>query len=172
MESYSDTAAMECLYEDYQDQVEEYLKAIEVVEGQVGAVFAINGQIRGVELFDFSVTFRKLMPKLLRSYALDAIDEQGRSVDSKPPDVMCFLSAVSAADGSEHPAVGEGDDIRISGPGLAGGALSARDRVVHLCAFQLQEMGSHGQNRGGNLARSSRRMRHYRSHGGNGSGAV
>ncbi|MEW8419738.1 MAG: DUF6569 family protein [Candidatus Thiodiazotropha endolucinida] len=172
MESYSDTAAMECLYEDYQDQVEEYLKAIEVAEGQVGAVFAINGQIRGVELFDFSVTFRKLMPKLLRSYALDAIDEQDGSANSSPPDVMRFLSAVAAADGSEHPAVGVGDDIRISGPGLAGGALSALDRVVHLCAFQLQETGSHGQSRGGNLARSSRRMRHYRSRGGNGSGAV
>ena len=112
MESYSDTAAMECLYEDYQDQVEEYLKAIEVVEGQAGAVFAINGQIRGMELFDFSVTFRKLMPKLLRSYALDAIDEQDGSANSSPPDVMRFLSAVAAADGSEHPAVGVGDDIR------------------------------------------------------------
>jgi len=166
MESYSDTAAMECLYEDYQEQVEEYLKAIEMVEGQVGAVFAINGQIRGVELFDFSTTLRKLMPKLLRSYALDAIDEQGGSTNIKPPDVMRFLSAVAAAEGSEHPAVGEGDDIRISGPRLAGGALSARDRVVHLCAFQLQEAGSHGSSRGGNLARSSRRMKNYRRYGG------
>ena len=102
-----------------------------------------------MELFDFSVTFRKLMPELLRSYALDAIDEQGGSTNSKPPDVMRFLSVVAAADGSEHPAVGEGDDIRISGHGLAGGALSARDRVVHLCVFQLLEMGSHGQSRGG-----------------------
>ena len=60
-------------------------------------------------------------------------------------------------------------DLTITrGLGLAGGALSARDRVVHLCAFQLQEMGSHGQSRGGNLARSSRRMRHYHERGGNG----
>lgn len=139
MQSFSDTAAMECLYEDYQDQVDEYLKAIEAIEalgGQVGAVFAINGQIRGVELFDCSVTFRKLMPKLLRSYALDAIDEQGAGANSGPPDVARFLSALAAADGSQHPAVGAGDDIRISGPELAGGALSAHNRIVHLCAFQ------------------------------------
>ena len=166
MESYSDTAAMECLYEDYQDQVEEYLKAIEVVEDQVGAVFTINGQIRGVELFDFSTTFRKLMPKLLRSYALDAIDEQSGCTNSKLPDVMRFLSAVAAAKGSEHPAVGEGDDIRISGPGLAGGALCARDRVVHLCAFQLQKMESNGQSSGSNLASSSLRIQNYRKYGG------
>jgi len=172
MESYSDTAAMECLYDDYQDQVEEYLKAIEVVEGQVGAVFAINGQIRGMELFDFKSTFRKLMPKLIRSYALDAIDEQGGSTNNKPQDVERFLASVAAADGSVHPAVGEGEDIRISGPRLAGGALSARDRVIHLCAFQLPEVSSHEQSRGGDLARSSRRMRHYHGRGGNGSGSV
>ncbi len=172
MESYSDTAAMECLYEDYQDQVDEYLKAIEIVESQVGAVFAINGQIRGMELFDFTATFRKLMPKLIRSYALDAIDEQGGRANSKPPDVDRFLAVVAAADGSVHPAVGEGEDIRISGPMLAGGALSAWDRVVHLCAFQLPEVGSQGQNRGGDIARSSRRMQHYGGHGGNGSGSV
>ncbi len=157
MESRSDTSAMERLYDDYQDQVEEYLRAFEVLEGQVGAVFAINGEIRGVELFDFSATFRKLMPKLLRSYALDAIDEKGGSANGGPPDVARFLSAVAAADGSEHPAVGMGEDIRISGLDLAGGALSARDRVVHLCAFQLQEMGVRGSSRGGNLARLSRR---------------
>ncbi|MBT2989958.1 MAG: hypothetical protein KME65_13470 [Candidatus Thiodiazotropha sp. (ex Ctena orbiculata)] len=172
MNSYSDTAAMECLYEDYQDQVDEYLKAVEVVEGQVGAVFAINGQIRGVELFDFSTTFRKLMPKLMRSYALDAIDEQGRVANGKTPEVAHFLAAVAAADGSVHPAVGEGEDIRISGPRLAGGALGARDRVVHLCAFHLPEAGSHGYSRGSDLARSSRRMRHYRGRGGNGSGSM
>jgi len=165
MDSYSDTAAMECLYDDYQDQVEEYLKAIELVEGQVGAVFAINGQIRGMELFDFATTFRKLMPKLLRSYALDAIDEQGGSVGSKPQDITRFLTAVAASDGTEHSAVGEGDDIRISGSGLAGGALSARDRVVHLCAFQLHEAASYGESHGGDLARSSRRMRNYRHRG-------
>lgn len=166
MDSYSDTAAMECLYEDYQDQVEEYLKAIKVAEGQVGAVFAINGQIRGMELFDFTATFRKLMPKLLRSYALDAIDEQDGSTGSKSLDITRFLAAVATANGTEHSAVGEGDDIRISGPELAGGALSARGRVVHLCAFQLHDAGSSGESHGGDLARSSRGMRNFCSRGG------
>jgi hypothetical protein len=166
MESHSDTAAMASLYEDYQDQADEYLKAIEWVDGQVGAVFAINGQIRGVELFDFATTFRKLMPKLIRSYALDAIDEQGGSSSSEPPAVARFLAAVATASESVHPAVGEGEDIRISGPRLAGGALSARRRVVHLCAFRLPEAGVHGHSREGDLARSSRRMRHYRGSGG------
>ena len=170
MESYSDTAAMECLYEDYQDQVDEYLKAIDMVADQVGAVFSINGHIRGVELFDFPATFRKLMPKLISSYALDAIDEQGGSSNGKQQDVAHFLAAVAAADGSMHSAVGEGEDIRISAPRLAGGALSARDRVIHLCAFRLPELSTHGQIRGGSLARSSRRMRYYGGRGGNSSG--
>ena len=165
MESFSDTAAMACLYDDYQDQVDEYLKAVEAVDGQVGAVFAINGQIRGMELFDFATTFRKLMPKLIRSYALDAIDEQGGAAGTKPPEIGDFLDAVSAADGSLHSAVGEGEDIRISAQRLAGGALSARERVIHLCAFRLPDVGVRGNAPAGDLARSTRRMRHYRGRG-------
>lgn len=172
MDSFSDTAAMACLYEDYHDQVEEYLKAVQCVDGQVGAVFVINGQIRGIELFDFTTTFRKLMPKLIRSYALDAIDEQGSEGSSKSQDVSDFLAAVSAADGSVHTAVGEGEDIRISAQRLAGGALSARERVIHLCAFRLPDVGARSSGPGGELARSTQRMRHYRGRGGNGPGRV
>jgi len=161
MGSHSDTAAMECLFEDYRNQVDEYLQAIEAAEDQTGAVFSINGQIRGVELFDFPATFRKLLPKLLRSYALDAIDEQGDSVDGRSQDVERFLESVVVADVSQHRAVGEGEDIRISHAVLVGGALCARDRLVHLCAFRLQEARSQGQSRGCELARSSRRIGYY-----------
>ena len=76
------------------------------------------------------------MPKLLSSYTLDAIDEQARCVNSKLSDVERFLSTVVAADISEHVSVDECNDLRISGPGLSGGALSARKRIIPFCAFR------------------------------------
>jgi hypothetical protein len=40
-----------------------------------------------------------------------------------------------AAAGERFPALGEGEDIRLSGEGLAGGALAAGGRVVHLASY-------------------------------------
>lgn len=161
MNSHSDTAAMACMYEDYQHSIGNYQNAIKAIEGQVGAVFAINGQIRGLELFDFAATFHKLMPKLVGSYALDTIDEQGDSAADAPLEVGRFLAAVAAAEGSVHPAVGEGEDIRISSPGLTGGALHARERIVHLCAFATRGTDSGIKRRETALTRSRQRMRRY-----------
>lgn len=39
----------------------------------VGAVVAINGKIESVDVFESTPLFRKLWPKLLKSYALDAV---------------------------------------------------------------------------------------------------
>ncbi|MCZ6830035.1 MAG: hypothetical protein O7F73_10690, partial [Gammaproteobacteria bacterium] len=72
----SDTAAIADVYEHFSTPVDEYVEAFQVGDTQVGACFSINGEIRGMELFDVSSTCNKLMPKLIRSYALDAIDEQ------------------------------------------------------------------------------------------------
>ena len=47
-----------------------------------------------------------------------------------------MIIRLTGADYSTHKAVGEGEDLRFdSTPGIAGGALFARDRIVHMCAF-------------------------------------
>ena len=164
MQSHSATDAMACLFEDYGDQVDEYVQAIQPTVGQVGAVFAINGQVRGVELFDFAATLRKLYPKLVRSYALDAVDEQSHGSATSGPSPEQFVKAVASAEASTHPAVGEGTDVRLSGPHLSGGALEARGRLVHLCAFQLADGAMRGTGiRGGAMARASLRRGYHRS---------
>ncbi|MGH7605297.1 MAG: ARPP-1 family domain-containing protein [Gemmatimonadaceae bacterium] len=45
-----------------------------------------------------------------------------------------FLERVGAAGAERFAALGEGEDIRLSGEGLAGGALASGGRVVHLAA--------------------------------------
>ncbi len=35
-------------------------------------------------------------------------------------------------------ALGEGDDLRLSGEAMAGGALLAEGRIVHLAVFDIQ----------------------------------
>ena len=100
-------------------------------------MFSIRGQLAGMELFDQADTCRLLMPKIIRSYALDAIDPGYRGNENSgigsPGEV---IELVTGSGYSSHKAVGEGEDLRFdSTPGIAGGALFARDRIVHLCVF-------------------------------------
>ena len=50
-----------------------------------GALFLVNGRPGGFELFDAAATWTKLSPKLVRSYALDAIDCSRESSVSVEP---------------------------------------------------------------------------------------
>lgn len=160
--SLSPTSAMASMYVDHGATLDQFVTGIPTAAGQAGAVFAINGQVRGLELFDFAETFRKLAPKLVRSYALDAIDEENSAAPVMASAVADLLQNCQRADAAVFPSLGEGEDVRLTGHGLAGGALVARDRVIHLCAFRVAE--SDPQRRGdatGRLARASQRRRHF-----------
>jgi hypothetical protein len=74
MATHSPTGAMADLFEGQKDRMGEYLKAFRLVDCQVGAVFAVNGEVVGLEYFGYQQTFRKFFPKLVQSYALDALD--------------------------------------------------------------------------------------------------
>jgi hypothetical protein len=51
----------------------------------VGVVVAINGKIDSADVFESTPLFRKLWPKLLKGYVLDALS----AADAKPPAKMC-----------------------------------------------------------------------------------
>ena len=122
-------------------------------------MFSVKGRLAGMELFDSADTCRLLMPKIIRSYALDAIDPGYRPNNNSdigsPKEV---LELVAGAGYSSHKAVGEGEDLRFdSTPGIAGGALFARDRIVHLCVFVSNEGQNVGDGSGYHTSASSRR---------------
>jgi hypothetical protein len=54
--------------------VEEYNRHFRPIEGQVGAVFLINGRVVGLDSFGKPDTLARVFKKLVQSYALDAID--------------------------------------------------------------------------------------------------
>ncbi len=138
----SETAAMSDIFEQESVRLEDYVRPFPVMEGQVGAVFAVGERVTGFDLFDSSDTFRKLFPKLLRSYGLDALErarreDSGTKVRCSSSKAHAFLERVGKARAEKFPAVGEGTDIRLSGRNLNGAALAANDHVVHLSAFSM-----------------------------------
>lgn len=165
MRSSSPTHAMAAMYEQHSTNIEDYVSAFAAMTGQVGALFAINGKIIGFDLFDYTATLEKLLPKLVRSYALDALDNQ---VDNSPSlsteTVEEFLQKVTQAEAKTFPATGIGEDVRFMGAKLTGGGLIAMERVVHLSAFTVEDDGQNAtESRGTNVSRASIRRQHWQS---------
>ena len=150
--AYSDTGAMSDIYEQRRQSIEDYVGAFRPQPRQTGAVFAIDGRIVGLELFDAAATFQKLMAKLVRSYAMDAIEKP--ATEARPPVeevVRRFLEDMKAAALQRFPSLGEGEDLRLESATIAGGALAADDRIVHLCAFQVEKPAGRPIGRGGRI---------------------
>jgi hypothetical protein len=136
--AFSQTQAADALYEARRSELDRLIDSLEPQSGQVGAVFAINGAIAGLDLFDAAATWRKSMRKLVQSYGLEALVLADGWRRDEPPDLPGFLHAIAAATAQEFAAIGSGFDVRFDGPGVNGGALVADGTVIHLVAFPTQ----------------------------------
>lgn len=163
MHSHSPTSAVEQVYQDHEQRLAQFVAQLNCVEGQVGAVFSIKGRVTGLEFFDAARTCQLLMPKIIRSYALDAIDPAYRGYQASGlGSVAEIIARLTDSSYAIHQAVGEGEDLRFdSTPGIAGGALFARGRVVHLCAFVSGEHQAVGD--GSSYSASASQRRRYRN---------
>lgn len=137
---------MRDIYEQHSDRLEDYVRSFDTADEQIGALVAIDGAVVGFDLFDSAETLRKLFPKLLRSYGLDALERataaRREAVAPEPPSLAAaegFLRAAAEAEEKEFAALGEGQDVRLTAAGLTGAALASGDHLVHLCAFAVED---------------------------------
>lgn len=133
----SPTSAMAALFVDHSASIEKFVEACRPVDGQVGALFAIDHTVVGMDLFDRESTLRKILPKLVRSVAVDALDRNshGRPPVPLPHQVARFMAAIGAIPQTTTRAIGLGDDVRMTGSGITGAALVVDGAVIHLSAF-------------------------------------
>jgi hypothetical protein len=131
---HSPTAAMSAIFERNAFDVEEFVRAFRVLPGQTGIAFCTANGI-GFDLFDAPVTLLKLFPKLIRSYALDALGVTPAVVATRAEVVAC-LKMAGGSELFEDAAVGLGKDVRFSCTSLTGAALWAEGRYVHVCGFR------------------------------------
>jgi len=123
----------------------QFARVFHALPRQVGGVFIINEEPVGLEVFDAPETFAAMFPQLVRSYALDALNVGSGS--HRLPGARCaeaFIAQVVVAAAEKqlgHAAAHRAnaphaDEVRLQSRRITGGALLARDRVVHLAAFQ------------------------------------
>ena len=139
LDACSPTGAMEEIFTRHSASGDAAVDALQPQEDQRGALFIIDGRVVALDLFDSASTLRTLLPKLVRSVAIDALDSPSRGAPLALPlqgrIAEHFLAVLSGCSAQVCDAVGEGQDVRLEGAHLAGAALAVDGEVVHLAAF-------------------------------------
>jgi hypothetical protein len=156
MAAPSPTGAMEEIFAVNAGFADQCVERLGPVDRQSGALFLIDGRVVGFDLFDRAITLRRLLPKLVRSVAIDALDRDHHFSPGSPGDGVSsgprrstpstavrrkvaehFLARTCEASVHEAPAVGLGRDLRLVAPDISGAALELDGSIVHLSAFRL-----------------------------------
>jgi hypothetical protein len=140
MGATSPTRAMAAIFDRHQSSIEDFVEAFGPTHRQTGALFSIGGKSFSLDLFDHPKTLRLMLPKLVRSNAVDAIgDRAGPGRAPRRRAAAAFLNAVGGVEHRVFAAVGMGSDIRAAGDGLVAGGLIHDERLIHLAAFAIFE---------------------------------
>lgn len=136
----SSTKSLSDAYTKKSGDLKQYEKAFTTQPKQRGAVVCIDGKPVGMELFSTQAAFQKFLTKLVRSYALDAIETAGSNapdidVDGIKEDAEAFLKDMHEVAPKSFQTVGEGESLRWDGS-LVGGARVVDGSPVHIASFK------------------------------------
>ncbi len=132
------TRAMGDMYESYETKLTEYLNHFQLIELQAGAVFAINGEVLGLECFGCHDTLKRFFDKIVKSYALDALDSiDPENEKSVPPEkARNFMASIRKSQVEKHPSLGLGKNVVIESRSVSGSGFIKDERVIHLSVFK------------------------------------
>jgi hypothetical protein len=136
MGSTSMSCELEQTYMDTRPRLDSVLHALPAPEGCNGALFVLHGKVAGLDLFDQSATLAKLWPKLLQSYAIDALEQSpSTAVELSTTDVEEWLKKLDQVQPRPFPSPGIGEDVRFNGPDVVGAGLVVEATPVHVQMF-------------------------------------
>ena len=161
----SPTMALHDAISQRRDTLDDYLRALPFVEGSRGVVAAIAGVFVAIDLFDKPDTLRRLWPRLITGYALDALGRpDGPAPEFTANGARALIEHIGELAGQPCPSAGLGEDWRFESPAIIGQALVFGRLCVHLSAFPNDADGVQGQ-RLSHIQRPSRRRQHRRNEG-------
>ena len=140
----SETAALGDVYEQEQESIGDYLKHFTEADWQTGMLVMINNRVIGCDCFARHDTLKKMFPKLVKSYVLDAIEVQADNKETLTANLQAasFIEDVGKCPVQERPSLSLGTDVRLMSQTVIGSALSLNDEIIHLTAFVRDEQGA------------------------------
>lgn len=136
----SRTSAMRDVYEAKKLDLGKYTSAFKLSKGQKGMLVFINGVPAGLELISREDAFQRYFAKLLRSYCIDAMQDDKAVTAEIPADkAKGFIEGLANCKESRYASVGRGQDYRYESEGLTGSALEVDEEVVHLAFLRVSK---------------------------------
>lgn len=135
MGSSSDSDSLHQAYEDHRAALDQSIRDAKAPEGCCGVVFAFGGRIAGADLFDKPSTLAKLWPKVLKAYAIDAMERREKAPEVVRDTVEAWLRNAHGARCEQFKSPGLGDDVRMESPELIGAGLVLSEHPVHVELF-------------------------------------
>ena len=151
----SETGAMKDIFEQKKKDLDDYLQAFRRIPGQKGFLVFRGAEPVGFDFVSREKAFADLFPKLIKSYAMEAVlaDTQGES-RGEPGLAEDFIKEAAGCDEKTYDSVGRGRDYRYESKTVVGSALAVDDRVIHLAFFRVSESDKSGE-----MAGTRRRVR-------------
>jgi hypothetical protein len=136
----SETAALCDAFEEAKVEVDNYVEALRLPSDAVGAVFSLSGRPAGLELFESPALCSKLSRKIIRSWAIDAIEcgDAGNAPSPANERILELIESIATAPRERFKVTGLGESVRFSGEKIAGGALVLGDRILHVLAHTCE----------------------------------
>jgi len=151
----SQTGAMKDTFVQKAAELDEYLKAFQHIPEQKGLLVFIGGEPVGFDFISKDSAFGLLYPKLIRSYAMEAVLEEKK--DGAKPDrkqAEEFLKEAAECEEKKYDSIGRGNDFRYEGKTVVGSALAVDGKVVHMAFFRVSEADKSGE-----MARTRHRIK-------------
>lgn len=138
----SATGAMKDVFEQKKETLEDYIKAFRLVPSQRGILVFVDGEVAGWDILSRGESFQVLFPKLIKSYAMDAlIKDQKKIILSRNPEeeARLFLEGIKDCREEKYPSTGLGEDFRFEGSDKVGSALVVEKQVIHMAFFRMNK---------------------------------
>ena len=130
----SGTSALHDNFLNHRPRLNEYLNNFRLEYGQSGAIFIINGQIKGLELFANPSIYQDYHEKIFRSYIMEAITDYNPTYHCVD-DVDEFLREISHSEFRTSINEGIGRHVKFANHYGYGAALLDGNRLVHINYF-------------------------------------
>ncbi|MDE0309105.1 MAG: hypothetical protein OXI60_04650 [Acidiferrobacterales bacterium] len=123
-------------YTQNKAKLQDYLDNLTVLASHIGAIFVVNGEVAGIDLFENDTIFASQLASLIDCYAADPLKVRSTISKRKSKNAAAaFLSEIRNTPIMTSPTPGDGEGLRFESTTLIGGALRVDKRVVHLCAM-------------------------------------
>lgn len=132
----SPTHAMRDVHVEMKEDIGDYASNFPSFDGQCGILVAIGGAVVGLDIVSYSLGYKLLHEKLVKSYVMDAILRgDGKPIGVDKAKAQFFIDEINECTMSEYRSVGHGWDVRFEGRNMFGSALAYRGGLVHLAMF-------------------------------------